>query len=445
VMSPLLFGVINVAVVSAWMIAHLTYWSTGSCGSKSSFLFDCYRYYNATDLVVYVLVALLAAGVFPRPTRPADKATEGPAAATAPLKLVAGSAGVAIVALGCVVASAAFAQTSDPQSALRGSGPKDPVVAGFRDDAEPFSYRLGSDDDDRQFKGYIAQLCYKIFEGSGYSVVSVAVDATDRFERLRKATGDPAYDPHGAERHQKIDILCDPVTLRFSDPEARADGIYSPIVFASGVSYLLRRTRTPRSGAYLAYVANTTAAVVAEQACKIDLLGVRRNGGQEQDCTAPSKRNADCPRGKVPGAPTYRFCVVDNHSELIEWFCQNEKGANYQLAYFGDREIILAKLAAWREQHGCPVSEIEQEHPYFTYEPYALLVSKADADLVQFVQRRIFEFFSHRSEAISLFTTYFPGVRMSPTLANLFLLNGVAEERFFIFSSPEVQNETAHR
>ncbi|MGO4841113.1 hypothetical protein AB4144_53555, partial [Rhizobiaceae sp. 2RAB30] len=61
--------------------------------------------------------------------------------------------------------------------------------------------------------------------------------------------------------------------------------------------------------------------------------------------------------------------------------------------------------------------------------------------LVQFVQRRIFEFFSHRSEAISLFTTYFPDMQMSPTVANLFLLNAVAEEKYFRFSPPEAEDD----
>ncbi|MGX7873199.1 hypothetical protein ACVDG5_010770 [Mesorhizobium sp. ORM6] len=436
-MSRLLFGFINAALVCAWMMAHLTLWSTGSCESKVPLFLDCFRYYNVTDFIIYAVIALLSASVFARPVQIHGKAVEGPASA-AHLKVVTSTAGVLIVALVCVIATTATAQTTEP-----GSPPvvlKDKkVVLGFRNDAEPFSYRVDSGGD-QQFVGYIADLCYRIFAGSDYLTVSVAVDANDRFKRLRKSKGEPAYDPHGAERDQKIDVLCDPVTLRFSDPDVRADGIFSPIVFASGVSYLLRRTRTPRSGAFLAYVADTTAAVVAQRACLIDLFGVRSNGGQEQDCTPPSNSNNDCPIGEMQELPTYRFCVMQNHDELIKWFCQNNKGtANYQLAYFGDREIILAKLAAWTERHGCPVAEIEQEHPYFTYEPYALLVSKVDPDLVQFVQRRTFEFFSHRSEAVSLFTEYFPGVRMSPTVANLFLLNGVAEERLFTSSSLQSQ------
>jgi hypothetical protein len=439
VVLPIIFGSISAALVSSWMVAHLLYWSVDPCDSSSSFSFTCFRHYNATDFIVYGLMALLAPSVFTHPTLPIRKPGEQPAA-TVPLKLLISSVAVAAVALGCLGTSAAFAQT-DPKSAAKGSDGKNVVVAGFRSDAEPFSYRLGPDDD-RRFKGFIAELCYRIFEGSDYSVVSVAVDTNDRFDRLRKTPDDHPYDVNGAERDQKIDILCDPVTLRFSDPAGRADGIFSPIVFASGVSYLLRPTRASKSGAYLAYVANTTAALVAQRACEIDLLGVR-DSEQEQNCTAPSDPNVNCPRGEMAKKRMYQFCVMENHSKLIEWFCQKE-APNYQLAYFGDREVILAKLAAWTEQQGCSTSEIEVEHPYFTYEPYALLVSKADSDLVQFVQRRIFEFFSHRSEAISLFTTYFPGVRMSPTVANLFLLNGVAEERFFTFSSPEVKSDTHH-
>ncbi|MGO4839906.1 hypothetical protein AB4144_47430, partial [Rhizobiaceae sp. 2RAB30] len=171
-----------------------------------------------------------------------------------------------------------------------------------------------------------AQLCYKIFEGSDYSVVSVPVGARDRFDRLRMSKDDRPYDPKLADDDQKIDIFCDPVTLRFSDPDERANGIFSPIVFASGVTYLLRRTRQTGSDAYLGYVAGTTASVVARWACEIDLFGVRRDGGMGQDCNAPAAKTLDCPgsdgkplEGEVSGSsPKYRFCVMESHTALME-------------------------------------------------------------------------------------------------------------------------------
>jgi hypothetical protein len=59
------------------------------------------------------------------------------------------------------------------------------------------------------------------------------------------------------------------------------------------------------------------------------------------------------------------------------------------------------------------------------------LISKTDPDLVQFVQRGVYDLFSHRSKATSLFSTYFPGAEMSPVLAYLFMLNAVDEEKYF--------------
>ena len=51
-------------------------------------------------------------------------------------------------------------------------------------------------------------------------------DGGDRFEQLGE---------------RKIDVLCDPVTMRFSDPERAASGIFSPIVFATGILPTLQR------------------------------------------------------------------------------------------------------------------------------------------------------------------------------------------------------------
>ena len=68
------------------------------------------------------------------------------------------------------------------------------------------------------------------------------------------------------------------------------------------------------------------------------------------------------------------------------------------------------------------------DQPFYSYEPYALLISPADSDLVKFVQRRIYEIFSDRSEALGLFASNFEGKAMSVPLANLFLLNGVEDE-----------------
>jgi hypothetical protein len=411
------YGALNLLLVSGWMVGHLALRSGLSLCPAGGWA--CYRWYGVTDFLVYAALAWLGATAFARLQRRRPREWASPSPAATAVVLVAG----ALAAAGPSRAQGTPAAEEDPTV----------VVAGFRNDVEPFSFR-SRNPFERRFDGYIADLCYDIFEGSHYRLVPVAVSAQDRFGRLRTRETAP-HDPAMPEDAQPIDILCDPVTLRFSQPEDRAkNGIFSPIVFASGVSYMLRTTRVPRSHAYLVYVGNTTTVPVAELACEVDLLGIR-GGDPAVGCAAPAGSPGDCPPAGDPptGASAYHFCVVDSHSAAIEIFCQVPKGNDlpYAIAYFGDREIILGKLNAWRDQgRWCP-QNIEKDQPYYTYEPYALLVTKARPALVQYVQRRVYEIFSHRSEALSHFTEHFPGVRMSPVLADLFLLNAVDEEKYY--------------
>ena len=81
--------------------------------------------------------------------------------------------------------------------------------------------------------------------------------ASDRFRKLGSG---------------EIDVLCDPVTMRFSDAERAAAGIFSPIVFATGISSLVRRNRAARESVYIGYVKGTTAAEVLKHVCLVDLF-----------------------------------------------------------------------------------------------------------------------------------------------------------------------------
>lgn len=128
----------------------------------------------------------------------------------------------------------------------------------------------------------------------------------------------------------------------------------------------------------------------------------------------------------------YHVCSFPSHDDLIAWFCNiPDKVLSAKIAYFGDREIIESKLESAQAKGQCSGTEPEKSPTTYTYEPYALLISKADPDLVQFVQKRVYEFFSHRNKATSLFATYFPGAQMSPVLAYLFLLNSIDEEKYY--------------
>ncbi|MFS8113154.1 hypothetical protein QD460_15640 [Rhizobium jaguaris] len=126
----------------------------------------------------------------------------------------------------------------------------------------------------------------------------------------------------------------------------------------------------------------------------------------------------------------YHFCPMENYGELIQWFC----GANTGLRpiFMGDRELILGKLDTWNAKNSPCAVEQPTGAEYLTYEPYALLVDRNDPELVQFVQKRIYQIFSHRSTATALFASYFPKRSMSPALAYLFLLNAIDPEEGYL-------------
>jgi hypothetical protein len=126
----------------------------------------------------------------------------------------------------------------------------------------------------------------------------------------------------------------------------------------------------------------------------------------------------------------------DNHDELIEWFCASD--AALGRIYVGDRDIIQGKLRDWLAK-GRPCSDIRDTGQSFTYEPYAILVAKRNPELISFVQRRIYQIFSHRDGAEALFHKWFPGQRMSDPLAWQFVLNGVMEQNMLLSGERELE------
>lgn len=427
------------------------------------------------------------------------------------------------------------------------------ITIGFRHDAEPFSYTPPANASDLRPIGFLADLCRQIFDGSWkYRVREVRIDVDDRFERL------------GGHGENRIDMLCDAVTMRFSDPERSKNAIYSPIVFASGVSYLSRNARAaPNSSGdvVIGYASGTTSREVALKACQIDLfrallptdrtglhercqfimamtdlremlrnedgsaprpnqekliralgavlsaaplfkaayvrptntqaetadpvsiqilnnlaapLGpeITENCEAKQSCASLARKllkrkgclvsgaSGDCdewfgslrdamddqlcrpvaaPVSEV-AAPLrsmrdYHFCPRQRHDELIRWMCLQENQSRQ--VYMGDRELILGKLESWRTTRGPCLVDQPKGSEYLTYEPYAFLIDKNNPDLVQFVQRRIHEIFSHREAATGLFASHFAERQMSPALAYLFLLNAVERREAYLVSDQQ--------
>ena len=360
----------------------------------------CFRDNSAVDYLIYPIAAFLTCAVFGR----LPKGTTAPAGAPRRRwRFGAGvAAGAAAAALLLAVAVALPAHSQDC------GGESCEVKIGFRTDVEPFSYLVRTDDRP-EFKGYLAGLCYALFHGSAYQVKALAVTVTDRFRRIDGGAA-PSEDP-------PVDMLCDPTTLRFSGVRQEVKGFYSPIVFVSGVTDLVRKSSDARTVAYIGFARNTTAKNVARKACEIDLLRIRDPGASPQPgecdpmmpaakdfCASSGPAPMLATRGPAPSLaaagpsdrPRYYFCPKDSHPELIEWFCRKNVDSTFDLgfhmAYFGDREIIQGKLAAFQKEAGreCPGKYIEPDPTNYTYEPYALVVSAKRPALAQFVQRRVY-------------------------------------------------------
>lgn len=432
------------------------------------------------------------------------------------------------------------------------------IVVAMRSDAPPFSYLLPDSDPSQpgSWHGYLARLCLDIFAGqTAFEVTLLPVKATDRFSGLNLP---PTHKDH-------TDMLCDAVTMRFSDPARSERAVFSPIVFASGVSYLDKIERNMSNGMLIGYIAGTTASEVAFKACEVDhfnallpkqrdflfqrcmlrssaagvrsaledayasqstadadeaararahaakqlatLLAAARDldniskdrrqalqldpdsrrlmkavlGQPEQPVAEETKNNSsvmnchgeldktanttvpkicedalqlvsdascngpqpqdetlsDRPIAERPW-PDYRFCPLRSHEDLIEWFCGGP--STQRRIYMGDRELILDQLKVWNETRGRCATEQPDGAEFLSYEPYAFPISVFRPRLIQFVQKRIHQLFSDRAQMNARFASSFPGKRMSPTLAYLFLLNAVEDEATL---RPEAKPQTA--
>ncbi len=309
------------------------------------------------------------------------------------------------------------------------------VVLGFRSNVAPFSFRAAASSSP-PFQGYLAELCYQIFAGSEtYEVISKEIKIDDRFTSMRGSGAEVSKD-------NPIDVLCDPVTIRYNDsPERYRYGIFSPIVFATGVTYLERSISAPNVASQFGFVSGSTAQAVATQmyseakSADIECPAPESKTGNSASANAASDPQSKpdsslevflrqlTDRNEQENCNTLQAGLTETraHEDLISWFCDAPQ--NTRRYYFGDREIINAHWTEYRQKN--PECDAKLHTQLFTYEPYALLITRTDPALVQFVQQRVYEIFSDREKARALFSANFPGQHMTPALAYLFLLNGV--------------------
>lgn len=170
--------------------------------------------------------------------------------------------------------------------------------------------------------------------------------------------------------------------------------------------------------------------VLCDDALKPDPLKLISAAVTDPRCNPLEKKELSDADKKKRSWRDYHFCPMKDYGDLIQWFCSPNPGL--RPVFMGDRELILGKLDSWNARNTpCAVEQLIGAE-YLTYEPYALLVSKDDPELVQFVQRRVYQIFSHRSTATARFASYFPKRSMSSALAYLYLLNAVDPEQGYL-------------
>ncbi|NKL04078.1 hypothetical protein [Rhizobium leguminosarum] len=304
-------GFLSAICVFISQAVHLAFWTGGqSCISDAAFLTDlfasgCFVQYSGLDLFIMPVLAFLAAVVFGNP-HPAARPAQHQQSTRAVDVAKVFSPALVVLIFGLQV----------PDAVAQEAPTKQDVMVGFRDGVEPFSFKVSADGGRQAgpqpiYKGFLADLCYWIFDGGDYSVKEVPVTALNRFEEMKGG---------------KIDVLCDPVTMRFSqsvDPVTlrptqrdRVDaGVFSPIVFATGISYLQRRNRTLGSSVLIGYVEGTTAENVLGDLCKVDLFG-----------GVPSDERSELAAMCAAAATLRRVSLINLCDEDLISFIFGEKG-----------------------------------------------------------------------------------------------------------------------
>ena len=252
------------------------------------------RYYNLVSILTNTMIGFLSIACFLPDRQPARP----------PYPVVAGNAPGAAAGLLLLMLLAALPTAAVGQAAETA----DPVLVGFRADAPPFSSikRVGEEE---RYEGYLVDLCNRIFapdQGERYRMVKTQVTSADRFVRLARTEAE-RWRPGQPIAGAKVDLLCDPVTLRYASESdepvgaRRTDGVFSPIVFVTGVSYLERSTGGLADAPVLGFVGGTTARKVVLQACEHDAFRERARHGTQSDpdaITRLHRRPREC-KGQV--------------------------------------------------------------------------------------------------------------------------------------------------
>lgn len=246
----------------------------------------------------------------------------------------------------------------------------------YRDDAPPFSYK---DPNRTEPAGFMVDLCRAVARRlgdqlnlSGLKVAYVKVTAENRFDTIERG---------------QADLLCEPTSATLSRRQ-RVD--FSIPTFADGASLLTSdmsvRDMRDLAGKKIGVLAGTT----TEESLRATLKGV-----QVEAEVIPAK----------------------THDEGIAMLDSGKI-----TAYFGDRSILMFVLQKSKAPQKLAIAE-----NYFSVEPYALAMSRGDAEFRLAVDTALSRIYRSHEIGRIFNQTFSDSVRPSGYIEALYVLSGLPD------------------
>ena len=278
-----------------------------------------------------------------------------------------------------VIAALLFSASAMAQGTVDRIKQRGEIRIGYRTDARPLSF-----DDNGQPAGYSVDLCKRIAAGIGgqlslpaMKATYVPVTADNRFDALVKG---------------EIDIECGATTVTLQRME-RVD--FTLMTFVTGGTFLSKaesRIGGPAdlAGKRVAVPRGTSTATALEAYLKENSVDARVVTVDDRDAGM-----ARLQRGDVDALAGDQIVLLGNALEALE----ANKNANFSFA-----------------------------DALFSYEPYAFMVRRNDADFRLIVNRELAEVFRNGDQA-QIFQNWVGsnGVKPSPMLIAMYLVQGLSE------------------
>lgn len=282
------------------------------------------------------------------------------------------------------------------------------VQIGVRVDGGPFARR---DPRTGRFRGYLVDLCTEAATRAGFTYRLHPITAAQRILIL---DGDIVV--RDGDTSWKLDLLCDPTTISLQRLVRLADLgderlAFSPVVFVANGSSVELKGRTPRAARDPSWECPDEEETDKEETEKNTSVYV---AGYVDGETSKTIIRREAGKDETAGLCLRTF---KGHDEAVAALCKRE--IDY---YFGDLDVIEFYRRSAADASGC--AEIVPPQRVLSYEPYALLVSKATTTFRPKFIAALYELFSDGT-ASQRFSSHFAGASRSTALNLLFRINSV--------------------